>query len=41
MILNQLKEYKLPDEDAAKMKELEKLLKSFEWDKMEELIGTS
>jgi CheY-like chemotaxis protein len=39
MIVNQLKEYKLPDEDSARFKEIEKLLKAFEWDKLEELIN--
>ena len=39
LILDQLKEYKLPDEDAAKMYELGKMLKSFDWDGMEALIG--
>ena len=38
MILNQLKEYALPEEDGKKIKELEKLLKLFDWDSMEELV---
>ena len=38
MILEQVKEYRLPDKDQERMKELEKLLKQFEWDKMEELL---
>lgn len=38
MITEQLKEYRLPDEDAAKIAELEKLLKTFDWDGMEKLI---
>ncbi len=39
MILDQLKEYKLPEEDAARMAELGKLLKAFKWDEMEEMIN--
>ena len=38
MILEQLSQYRLPEEDAKKMKELGKMLKSFEWDKMEEMF---
>ena len=38
MILEQLKEYRLPKEDAEKIAELEKLLKKFDWDAMEKLI---
>ncbi|MBR1440537.1 MAG: response regulator [Lachnospiraceae bacterium] len=38
MILDQLKEYKLPEADTKIMKELAKLLKTFDWDQMEELI---
>ena len=39
MILDQLKGYKLPEEDAGKMKEIAKLLKALDWDKIEKLIG--
>ena len=39
MIVSQVREYKLPDEDAARFKEIEKLLKAFEWDKLEEMTG--
>ena len=39
MILDQLKEYRLPPEDAAKMVEFRKLFKNVDWDGMEELIG--
>ena len=39
MILGQLKEYALPEDDARIMKEMEKKLKMFDWDGMEELIG--
>ena len=39
MILEQLGEYKLPEEDALKMKELSKMLKMFDWDGMEALIS--
>lgn len=38
MILEQLKEYKLPAEDAEIISKLEKQLRSFDWDKMEVLI---
>ena len=40
MIVDQVREYKLPDEDAERFKTIEKLLKAFDWDKLEELIGT-
>ncbi len=39
MILSDLHEYALPEEDSLKMKELEKMLKMFDWDGMESLIG--
>ena len=39
MILDQLKSYRLPEEDKKKCEELEAHLKNFEWDAMEELIG--
>ncbi|WP_051212925.1 two-component regulator propeller domain-containing protein [Butyrivibrio fibrisolvens] len=39
LILNQLKEYKLPKEDKEKMTQLGKMLKSFDWDAMESLIN--
>ena len=39
MILASLHEYKLPDEDENKMAELEKMLKTFDWDGMEQLMG--
>jgi hypothetical protein len=38
MILDQLKEYKLPDGDSDKMQKLAKMLKAFDWDGMEALI---
>ncbi len=41
MILSQVSEYKLPDEDAAKFKELGALLKKLDWDAMEKLIGVT
>ena len=40
MILEQLSEYKLPEEDAGKMDSIRKMLKSFDWDGMEELIAS-
>ncbi|MBO4678950.1 MAG: response regulator, partial [Lachnospiraceae bacterium] len=39
MILEGLKAYKLPQEDADKMAELNRLLKQFDWDEMEKLMG--
>jgi signal transduction histidine kinase/ligand-binding sensor domain-containing protein/CheY-like chemotaxis protein/HPt (histidine-containing phosphotransfer) domain-containing protein len=39
MIIGQLKEYKLSPEDDKKIKELEKLLRNFDWDAMEELLS--
>ena len=39
MILGDLKKYKLPKEDEAKVAELGKLLKVFDWDGMENLIS--
>ncbi|MCR5701772.1 MAG: response regulator [Lachnospiraceae bacterium] len=39
MVLDQLKEYRLPKDDAEFMAELEKKLKTFDWDGMEEMIN--
>ncbi|MBQ6537308.1 MAG: response regulator, partial [Eubacterium sp.] len=39
MILEQLKEYALPQKDEKNFKEFEKMLKVFDWDGMEELIS--
>ncbi|MBR6308229.1 MAG: response regulator [Lachnospiraceae bacterium] len=39
MIIGSLNEYKLPKEDRAKVTELERMLKSFDWDGMETLMG--
>ncbi len=39
MILDQLKEYALPEEDDRKIKELSKMHKVFDWDGMEKLIS--
>jgi hypothetical protein len=38
MILESLKEYSLPKEDDEKIKEIRSMLKSFDWDSMENLI---
>ena len=38
MILEQVNSYRLPDEDKKRMEELDRLLKQFEWDNMEELL---
>ena len=38
MIVEQLKEYKLPAEDSEIISKIEKLLRSFDWDEMEVLI---
>ena len=39
MVINEVMSYKLPDADAAKFKDLQKYLKLFNWDKMEEILG--
>lgn len=39
MILDQLGGYRLPDKDREIMSKLSKLLKTFDWDEMEELIN--
>ena len=39
MILDQLKEYRLPEEDERKFKEISRLLKVFDWTSMEKIIG--
>ncbi|MCR5343058.1 MAG: response regulator [Butyrivibrio sp.] len=39
MIIGQLKTFALPEEDATKVAELEKMLRNFDWDGMEELIA--
>ncbi|MBQ1871566.1 MAG: hypothetical protein II147_05245, partial [Lachnospiraceae bacterium] len=39
MIFGELSKYKLPKEDADKVKELKALLKKLDWDTMEELIA--
>ena len=38
MILEQLKDFALPDEDAARMKKIQKLLKTCAWEELEDLI---
>jgi hypothetical protein len=38
MIIGQLREYRLPEEDAKKIELVEKHLKLFDWDKLEEII---
>ena len=39
MVITQLKEYKLPAEHAAKIKDLDKALKVFNWDEMDRILG--
>ena len=39
MVINEVMSYKLLDADAAKFKDLQKYLKLFDWDKMEEILG--
>jgi HPt (histidine-containing phosphotransfer) domain-containing protein len=39
MVVEQLKQYKLPQQQAADIKEIEKALKVFDWDKMEQILG--
>ncbi len=41
IILDQLNDYALPEEEDKKIKELSKMLKTFDWDGMEALIGGS
>ena len=41
MILEQLKEFALPEEDEQKISKMRELFADFEWDKMEELIGAA
>ena len=38
MVINDVMAYKLEEEDLAKFKELQKYLKLFDWDKLEELL---
>ncbi|MCR4999056.1 MAG: response regulator [Lachnospiraceae bacterium] len=38
MVLGTVKEYRLPKEDAALFRELEKAWKTFDWDRMEEIL---
>ena len=40
MILGQLSEYALPEDDDKRIKELGRMLKMFDWDGMETLIGS-
>jgi len=39
MVINEVISYQLPEDDAGKFKELQKYLKLFDWDKMEEILG--
>ncbi|MCR4909617.1 MAG: response regulator [Lachnospiraceae bacterium] len=39
MILEELREYELPGEDESRIKTIEKMLRAFDWDGMEELMG--
>ena len=39
MVVEQVKAYRLPDEDAARFAEIEKLMKTLDWDAMEKLVG--
>ena len=39
MILDSLKEYALPDEEEKRITELEKMLRSFDWEEMENLMA--
>ena len=40
MILEQLETYQLPADELETMRKLEKMLRAFEWDAMEELLKT-
>ncbi len=39
MVLSQLKEYALDENDASKIKELEKSLRVYDWEEMENILG--
>ncbi len=39
LIVQQLKAYRLPEADDGKLRELERLLKTLDWDGMEKLVG--
>ncbi len=39
MIVTQIKDYRLPDDDAKRFSELEQLMKKLDWDGMEKLIS--
>ncbi|MBP3262056.1 Hpt domain-containing protein, partial [Pseudobutyrivibrio sp.] len=39
MVINEVISYQLPEDDADKFQELQKYLKLFDWDKMEEILG--
>ena len=39
MVINEVISYQLPEDDSGKFKELQKYLKLFDWDKMEEILG--
>jgi len=38
MVLSELNEYKLPPEDEKKVKNLEKLLRNFDWGNIEAMV---
>ena len=40
MVLEQLHEYRLPEDEAQTIADIEKALKTFDWDRMEELLLT-
>ena len=39
MVVDSLKGYALPAEDAAKIADIEKMMKTLDWDSMEQLLG--
>ncbi len=39
MVIEELKEYKIPEGDKQKVDKLEKLLKAFDWDGIQEMLG--
>ncbi len=39
MVVENLKGYRLPPEDAAKISDIEKMMKTLDWDSMEQLLG--
>ena len=39
MVVENLKGYRLPPKDAATISDIEKMMKTLDWDSMEQLLG--